>query len=418
VSNDASRPAVESQLDTVGQERAAASDERSAVRPLDRTNSPQDPANLVIVQGDQQKSAEEELQRFFATLAKTTPHAWVTGALIMVNFLVYLVMAAAGAGYFARTGQSLVDWGANYGPRIMQGEWWRLLSSNYVHVHLLHILLNMWVLADVGRLVERLLGSLSFFLLYTLSGVLGSVATLYFTPHVASAGASGAIFGLAGALLAYVLFAHQGLPRKVVAHLRQSVTLFIVLNVLIGFSLPNIGNAAHLGGLAAGFALGLLLQQRLGSDVPRGRLLRAVIAAALGGALVLAAAWKAPPIVDIEREWLETGDVERQVIEKAESLRQQVLAGELAPQAWADAIEREVIPPWSAQRDRLSHLVGLPDHVVGHFQRLSRYFAAREESWRCLVDGLRGNDARLEDFERHRREADRLLDEIRQKMGQ
>ncbi len=115
----------------------------------------------------------------------------------------------------------LVHWGANWGPLTLDGQPWRALTSNYVHIGIVHILLNMWCLWDLGRLAERIFGGLTLFLIYTLCGLAGSIASLWMHPMVFGAGAPGAIFGLAGALIA-ALYGQASLPQaRVTAHPAQ-----------------------------------------------------------------------------------------------------------------------------------------------------------------------------------------------------
>ena len=98
---------------------------------------------------------------------------------------------------------TVLEWGANFGPKTMDGQWWRLFTSMFLHFGIIHIGFNMWVLWNVGRLVERLVGNFGFALLYVVSGLLGSVASLAWNPTTISAGASGAVFGVVGALIGF-----------------------------------------------------------------------------------------------------------------------------------------------------------------------------------------------------------------------
>ncbi len=353
-----------------------------------------------------------ELREFVIALHQATPRTWVTTTIVVLNVLVYVAMAVAGAGWLSRTPQGLLEWGANYGPRTTGGEWWRLLAANYIHVFWWHIGMNMLVLVDVGRLVERLLGNFAFLVLYTASGVLGSLAGVYFNPYVPSAGASGAIFGLGGALLAYVLFAHQGMPRNVAARMRRGVLFFIVLNVAIGLAIPMVDNSAHLGGLTAGFLLGLVLQQPLTPGVRQRRVLRALIGAAVAGAIILVGVRSAPPLIDPQQEWTEAMEVDQHAVATFGSLLRRWGAGELSQEAFADTIEQQLLPICTERRERLSRIDGLPPHLSRLFDLLSRYLAAREESWKCFADGLRGDPARMAEYKRHLDEAQRLAEKF------
>lgn len=158
----------------------------------------------------------------------------------------------------------LIALGANYGPAIRgNGEWWRLLTSTFLHIGLLHLLVNGWALVQIGGLFERWIGSGSLIVGWLVCGVAGSFASLLWRSgeeHL-SAGASGAIFGLLGALITFLLRRRNALLPSARSIL-SSLVMWAGINVFLGFSVPGIDNAAHLGGLAAGLLLGLVLRER------------------------------------------------------------------------------------------------------------------------------------------------------------
>jgi rhomboid protease GluP len=178
-----------------------------------------------------------------------------------------LLLAAVGAVFVWETlaGGStstgvLITLGANVPALVWgQGQWWRLVTSLFLHIGILHVALNGWALYQLGALFEILLGSGKLLLVFFLSGVAGSFASLFFTRGL-SAGASGAIFGLMGALIAFLLRRREMLTPAAKSLLGQ-LLLWAGINVYIGFTMPGIDNAAHLGGCAMGFALGLFLQR-------------------------------------------------------------------------------------------------------------------------------------------------------------
>jgi rhomboid protease GluP len=151
--------------------------------------------------------------------------------------------------------------GANVSPLVLDAhQYWRLVASMFLHIGWVHLLVNSWALYQLGSLFEFVLGSGKLLLVYFLSGIAGSIASVMFTQSI-SAGASGAIFGLLGALIAFLLKRRQFLTPQAKALLSQLVG-WAVINVFLGFSIPGIDNAAHLGGCAAGFLLGLGLRER------------------------------------------------------------------------------------------------------------------------------------------------------------
>ena len=182
-----------------------------------------------------------------------------THVLVGVNVAIYLVMSMA-AGSFSDPGpQLLVRCGANYGPLTLSGEWWRLITYNFLHIGLLHIAFNMWCLWDLGALCESLYGSWMLGALYLITGVAGGITSIGLHPARLSAGASGAIFGLAGALLAGYYLGEFAMPRPMVqAHLR-SIFFFVIYNVAFGVASGSTDNSAHFGGLVSGIILGALI---------------------------------------------------------------------------------------------------------------------------------------------------------------
>jgi rhomboid protease GluP len=157
--------------------------------------------------------------------------------------------------------RALVALGANYPPAVLQqGQWWRLVTSMFLHGGFLHLFFNGWALVQLGGLFERWIGSGRLIFTYFATGICGSLASVLFTNNV-SVGASGAIFGLLGALIAFLLRRRNRLAAGGKSILSQLV-FWAGLNLILGASMPMIDNFAHIGGLVAGFVVGLLLRER------------------------------------------------------------------------------------------------------------------------------------------------------------
>lgn len=207
---------------------------------------------------------------FAERLRRAAPRAAWSRGLLGANVLMFLIMQVAdGWPLFARFSyDAVISFGGNTrGLTLGAGELWRLLSATFLHADLMHLGMNMWALYTLGPAVERLFGARAFVAVYLAAALGGSIASLGFTlrdnPNLPTVGASGAIFGLMGALLGFALARRGTVPRELYRSLLRSSLFFIGLNVLIGFSLPFIDNAAHLGGLAAGVAGGVLLSRDL-----------------------------------------------------------------------------------------------------------------------------------------------------------
>ena len=174
--------------------------------------------------------------------------------------LVFLLETALGG---SENTQTLVNLGAEVNFLVAAGQYWRLLASMFLHIGLLHIAFNGWALYILGRDVEAFYGSPRFTLIYFLSGLFSGVASYLFSaPNVPSAGASGAIFGLVGAEIAFFLQNRQLFGRLGRQQL-GNLAILIVINLAIGVSPGSgINNYAHVGGLVGGLALGLGLTPR------------------------------------------------------------------------------------------------------------------------------------------------------------
>jgi len=169
-------------------------------------------------------------------------------------------MVVTGVGFVSPTAHQVLPWGADFGELTLSGQWWRLFSSMFLHFGVMHLAFNMWCLWSLGVLAERLVGRGSFLLLYLLSGVGGGLLSLLWHPMLVSAGASGAIFGVAGGLATLFYFQKLALPAMALRRTQTSILVFIVYNLGYGVMKAGIDNAAHLGGLLAGLVLGAALR--------------------------------------------------------------------------------------------------------------------------------------------------------------
>jgi len=214
--------------------------------------------------------------------------ALVTKTLIAINVLVYLAEIGSGSGATgAGGGGSVVDRFALDGPDVAHGGWWRLITAGFLHANVLHIGLNMFILWLVGSPLEEMLGRGRYLLLYFVSLLAGSAGALLQAPLVQTVGASGAIFGLFGALLVLEYFA----TGQIVGG--QAFGL-IVINLVFSFTFSGISWGGHIGGLVGGI-LGTLVLARFGrGHAAYGRLGLLGIAgmALIGVASVVVAYWK------------------------------------------------------------------------------------------------------------------------------
>jgi rhomboid protease GluP len=209
-----------------------------------------------------------------------------TYVLIAINVVIFVALTVyagspTGAGY----GHALDTFGDSSAYLVEHGQWWRLFTAMFLHGSFEHVLLNMISLLYLGVIAERLYGSVKFIAIYVGSGLAGSVASvlfnaLYGDPHVASVGASGAIFGIAGALLT-LRFQHSDvIPRSVRDRISSSILPIVLINLVFSrFLAAYIDNSAHVGGLLGGIVLSFVFplsrelpdhsREQFPSDPPR-----------------------------------------------------------------------------------------------------------------------------------------------------
>lgn len=181
---------------------------------------------------------------------------FATSVILDLNILVFLLMVCSGVHILSPNGLELLQWGANRRFETTGGEWWRLLTSMFLHGGIMHLILNISGLVIAAIFVEPLLGRKNYFILYILSGLCGSLASIWWYPNTISVGASGAIFGLYGAILALLLT--NAFPKGGKKGILMMIGVYVGINLLWGLT-GGIDNAAHIGGLLSGALIGIVL---------------------------------------------------------------------------------------------------------------------------------------------------------------
>ena len=205
----------------------------------------------------------------------------ITTTLIGMNVAVFLTMSLTGVSPVTPSLQQLLKWGANFGPLSLGPDPWRILASTYVHAGIIHIALNMWCLWNLGFLAERIFDPWTYVLTYTFCGLAGSLSSLWWHPRSVGVGASGAIFGLAGALISALYLGHLPISKQAIHGTLKSLLIFAGYNLFFGAAVPGIDNSAHIGGLVVGLALGAVLAKHLTAPAEvRSRLRRGVFVVA------------------------------------------------------------------------------------------------------------------------------------------
>jgi rhomboid protease GluP len=325
------------------------------------------------------------------------PTPWLTIGVGVLLVAAFVASMSAGVAVMDATAQSLLRVGGNFAPLTLDGEPWRLGSSMFLHGGLMHLVMNLIGLASGGLLVERLYGRLGMTLVYVLAGLAGGLASALAHPMTVAIGASGAIFGLFGAIGAYFIAHRRQLDAGIYRAQLKQLGIFVGINLLFGLSQPRIDLAAHAGGLGAGFALGLLLEwgtpPAFAADrIPRGRrqLVVAAVASVVLGLGVASAGPRGPSPVAYQAAIDRLGRVEAQVRTRFVELGAASDAGTLPADAFARQVTDEVIAPWRAGRDAHA-AVEPPASMRALHQALRDYGDALERMFQASIAATSGS---------------------------
>jgi len=185
----------------------------------------------------------------------------ITYSIIILNLIIYIFSALFSQDIIDMELQTLVDMGALFGPyTVLKGEWWRLFTAMFLHAGMTHLLMNMFSLYLIGRGAEMYFDTKSYLSIYLFSGLLGGLASLYMHPVSVGIGASGAVFGVFGALAGFFL-AHREKIQEHTKAFMKDFTIIIGINLVIGFSIPSVDVSAHVGGLLVGVIGGFALSK-------------------------------------------------------------------------------------------------------------------------------------------------------------
>lgn len=382
-----------------------------------RLRSAERAASLAACLPDRLSAAGRQLladNRDFATFLEASDPAFVTLAIIVVNLAIFVLGGFMGIGWMSGNAARLLEFGGNFAVSTTDGQWWRLVSAMFLHSGFIHVAFNMWALWDAGRIAERLFGRWPYLALYTLAGLLGGIASINWQQDFVGVGASGAVFGVYGGLLAALLLRPELLPGTKTKKLQASATVFILYSLFNGFTHAGIDNAAHLGGLIAGGLVGAAL-------VMPAR--RALAAAAATLVLIGGGAVRAIEAAEPYRDELGFRQFMNSFV-PAET-RLNAIAGDLGkraktmpPEEILRVLERDLIPGWVEQDTRIAAL----PHVTPRNQPLrddmARFVHLRRESWEMLRDGIRRDDASgLEAFKKKTLEANAALEQIKARVA-
>lgn len=328
-----------------------------------------------------------------------------TVTLVAANVLVFAAMLANGAGLWHSPNHVQLAWGAGFGPATKDGEWWRLGTAMFLHFGLVHLGMNMWALWDGGRLVERLYGSLRFFGIFLASGLTGNLLSLIVAADRAvSGGASGAIFGIYGALLVWLWRERRTVHPTEFRWLFGGATLFTAATIGLGLLIPGIDNAAHIGGLVTGALLGAAAARPLpGRIAATGR--RQWVAAAAYALMVTVLVMRIPdPLYRWKDELQARSEVrdflvtDQMIAQRWQELMSASKKGGASFEELAGRIESDITMEYQQSFEQLSSLnLDAAAPSAETVAILKRYAQLRSEASHLLAEGIRMKDQKMID---------------------
>jgi len=324
--------------------------------------------------------------QFHAALYARQPRAVVTVGLVGVNVAIF-VFALFSAGRLGDA-QTLISWGGSAGPRTTNGEWWRLLTSTFVHSGLFHLLINMAALLQIGFILERLVGRVLFAAVYVVAGIFASLAAISAYPVDVTIGASASICGLFALLLSTSVWLHRHpsevrIPWIVLKKLAPVTVLFIVWNLFNG-DMPLRGEFA---GLIVGLVGGLALTTRVHEANPPGR--RVAGAAALAAGLAVAFAIPVRGIADVRPEIGSLVALEDRTANAYQSAVDRFKKGRISNDALVKMIAQAIVPELEAADAHLKSVRRVPTIHEQLVADACEYLRLRTNSWRLRAEGLR-----------------------------
>ncbi len=324
----------------------------------------------------------------------------VTMSLLVVNILIFAAMLVQGASLWHTSTEIPLAWGANFGPATQDGQWWRLFSAMFLHFGLLHLALNMWALWDVGRLLEQVFGRWRFLLLYLGCGVIGNLLSLVVQGNRAvSGGASGAIFGLYGALVLFLWRERAQVDRGEFRWMFGAATLFIVFALVMGQIVPGIDNSAHIGGLISGALLGVALSRPWTWNSPRNRKVRIValglVALAVASMLTLvpAPSYRLGEEIRAREAISQFMAQDQRISQQWESIMGKGQSERLTFEQLAGQIDSSVTSEYQVSFDSLSALhLDTAAPSARTLEVMRKYAELRSNASQALSEGLRNRD--------------------------
>ena len=306
-------------------------------------------------------------------------------SLIVINVIIFVLMMLSGVDEFSPSIESLIKWGANYRRLTLDGEQWRLLTSVFLHIGVIHLLFNLYALAFIGKRLEPVLGPLRFSLVYLCCGIAASITSIAMHDDLVSAGASGAIFGMFGVYLA--LLALKAIDFDGRSKVMLNLVALLAYNLVFGFFTEMVDNAAHLGGLFAGFAIALFCKGDLVKEEGYRRGYFNLTFATIG---VIGMTWMAVSMIPNNIKFYEE---QMRIFEIRQNQALEIYNGRVADnkEDLIDEIDNRGLYYWEENVKLLQNLkkISLPENIEARNEILEKYCNLRIKCYQLMSLGVK-----------------------------
>jgi rhomboid protease GluP len=328
-----------------------------------------------IQEREQEKIANTMSSGSALDLLKPGKIYFYTPIILYLNVAVWLVMIVMGVDPMEPSVPHLIDWGGNLRGLTLNGEQWRLFTNIFLHGGAFHLAFNMYALVSIGSILEPAFGKHRYLLCYIATGILASITSIAFNDNIVSVGASGAIFGLDGLLLALLITKNINIPQEARKSLLTSTLIFIGYNLFYGFAKTGIDNAAHIGGLVSGFIFGLLYYLTV-KQPERSKLISGVIALVVIASVVLAPKFISDKYGEYQVALEKFGKNE----EKALWMYEADMSDSTNTQNYQARLRNEGTFLWKENIALLNSLDDMPEHLQQRIDLLLKYSQLRIKS--------------------------------------
>jgi membrane associated rhomboid family serine protease len=334
---------------------------------------------------------DPRIASFWTQLCERTRFAPVTPAVVGLNILVFAFMLLGNAPPSAP--ETLISWGASFGPRTTNGEWWRLVTMLFVHRSILHLVVDVVGILTVGVVLERLVGPAAFAAVYAAAGLSSSAFDLVASPTGLSLGASGAVFGLYGLMLAFaigsVFDTRPTVPWMLIKYLAPPAALFAVYSLATGAITTKPELMAFVVGCISGLFVARRIEERPVSTIRT--------APVVVGAIVMVIVTVRPMsgMTDMRPEIHKLATAEEAMATRYQAAVDRFTNGRLTVRELAAVIDRDIMPELQAARAHVASLEHIPDEQKPLLTAAQQYLQLRDESWRIRSKALHAGNVSM-----------------------